>query len=185
MKEVNVTEASADSRVLPWYREPWPWVLIALPGLVIIGCAITLLLALRSADGMVAADYYKRGLAINAELTRSQRATMLGLRADVAIAGFSRGDRVRVRLTADRALPAEPTLRLSFFHPGRDGADRVILLTRATGDVDHAEYVGQFGEVAEPLRPVAWQVAIESSTWRLDGRISVLEGREFRLDAVP
>jgi len=185
MNEVNVTTAASDPRALSWYREPWPWILIALPGLAIVGCAITLWLALHSADGMVAADYYKRGLSINAELTRSQHATVLGLRADVEMAGFNSGDRVRVRLASDRALPADPTLRLSFFHPGRDGADRVILLTRVTGDVDRAEYVGQFGEIVAPLRTVAWQVAIEASTWRLDGRISAQQGRAFRLDNAP
>lgn len=176
---------TSGSRALPWYREPWPWILIALPGLAIVGCAITLWLALRSADGMVAADYYKRGLGINAELTRSQRARQLGLTAHIDVAGFGSGDRVSVRLMGERALPADATLRLSFFHPGRDGADRVILLTRAVGDADRADYVGRFGEVAAQPPSVAWQVALEASTWRLDGRMNAADGRAFRIESAP
>ena len=48
----------------PWYREPWPWILLAIPVATIIAGAITMLIALRGADGVVAEDYYKRGLEI-------------------------------------------------------------------------------------------------------------------------
>jgi len=176
-----VNTPAADAPSLPWYREPWPWILIALPALVIVGCGVTFWLALRSDDGMVASDYYKRGLAINRELTRSQLAAQLGLRAEVEMTGMGSGDRVRVRVTAGRPLPVETTVRLSLFHPGRGGADRAVVLVRVASDADGAEYVGQWGEVA-PLRPVAWQVAIESPTWRLDGHINAQEERIFRLE---
>ena len=49
----------------PWYRQRWPWFLIALPASAVIGSAITAVLAVRTFDGPVAADYYKQGLAIN------------------------------------------------------------------------------------------------------------------------
>lgn len=34
----------------PWYREPWVWLLIALPFSAIVGCAITIWLALSHPD---------------------------------------------------------------------------------------------------------------------------------------
>ena len=37
----------------PWYREPWVWLLIALPAIAIIGCAITIWLALSRPDHLV------------------------------------------------------------------------------------------------------------------------------------
>ena len=37
----------------PWYREPWPWVLIAIPALAVVGSAVTLWLALRHPDTLV------------------------------------------------------------------------------------------------------------------------------------
>jgi hypothetical protein len=173
--------AVTHSEPLPWYREPWPWILIALPATAVVGCAITLYLALASADGMVARDYYKRGLSINSELARTQRAAQLGLQADVELDGFG-GDRVRVRLSAARALPAETALRLSFVHPARDGADRTLVLGRVSGDAGHAEYAGQFSE-SRSMPSVAWQVVLESPSWRLDGQMRAHDGRRIRLEA--
>ena len=54
----------------PWYREPWPWLLMAGPVTVIIAGGFTAWLAVTSSDGLVADDYYKQGLAINQTLER-------------------------------------------------------------------------------------------------------------------
>jgi hypothetical protein len=40
----------------PWYREPRPWILMAGPAAAVVAGAVTLWLALASADGIVA-DY--------------------------------------------------------------------------------------------------------------------------------
>lgn len=53
--------------VQPWYRQPWPWFLIALPAIAVVGCIATMILAIRTNDAVVA-DYYQRGLDINKEL---------------------------------------------------------------------------------------------------------------------
>lgn len=37
----------------PWFREPWVWLLIALPSIAVIGCAITIWLALSRPDHLV------------------------------------------------------------------------------------------------------------------------------------
>ena len=54
----------------PWYREPWPWLLMAGPAAVVVAGFATLWLAVSSNDGLVADDYYKQGLAINQTLQR-------------------------------------------------------------------------------------------------------------------
>ncbi len=96
----------------PWYRQRWPWLLMLPPLAAVIGGIVTIVLAVRSDDGMVAADYYKRGLAINAELSRSRRAAELGLSAAVSASGEASGDGIHVRLSAERPLPPEATLRI-------------------------------------------------------------------------
>ncbi|MGE5336791.1 MAG: FixH family protein [Gemmatimonadota bacterium] len=178
-----MTSRTTNVRALPWYREPWPWVLISLPGIAVIGCSITVWLAVRSADGIVTSDYYKEGLAINRELARTQRAAALGLHAAVELAGVNDGDRIRVRLASDRPLPVEPALRLGLIHPGHGGFDRTVMLARVSGDAEHAEYVGQFGEARATTHPVAWQVTLESPNWRLDGRMKPQDGHAVRLEA--
>ena len=56
----------------PWYREPWPWILMSVPATAVVAGIITLWLAVSSADGLVAEDYYKQGLAINRVIEREE-----------------------------------------------------------------------------------------------------------------
>jgi hypothetical protein len=55
-------------------------------------------LAVKSNDGLVTDDYYRKGLAANQTIARSEQATRLGLVAGVRIAG----DTLSVRLQAKR-----------------------------------------------------------------------------------
>ena len=87
----------------PWYREPWPWLLMAGPGAVVVAGFYTLWLAVKSDDGLVADDYYKRGLAINQTLTRTTRAGQLALGARVEFDAAAA--RVRVTLSGAGRLP--------------------------------------------------------------------------------
>ena len=43
-------------QIRPWYKEPWPWVAIAIPGAAVIMGAITLYLALANPDYLVVED---------------------------------------------------------------------------------------------------------------------------------
>jgi len=170
----------------PWYRQRWPWLLMVPPLAAVIGCVITIVLAVRSNDGVVASDYYKRGLAINAELSRSQRAVELGLTAEVQAGGEGAGDSVYVRVSsAGQGVPAEAALRIRLVHPGRSGADRVAMLSRVSADPEgrSAEYRGAWEEAVELHAPVAWRVVVEGRDWRLDGGIAAGEVRGFKLMA--
>ena len=40
--------------VRPWYREPWPWILMAGPAIVVVASFITLWLAVTGADPVIA-----------------------------------------------------------------------------------------------------------------------------------
>ena len=84
----NVREhAVSTDAVTPWYRQGWPWFLIALPATAVVGGIITALLAVRGFDGPVVADYYKQGLAINEEVARAQLARELAITAEAELAG--------------------------------------------------------------------------------------------------
>jgi hypothetical protein len=180
---VNEASHSVDQRDSgPWYREPWPWILFGLPAIVVVASLITLWIAVRSDDGVVASDYYKRGLAINAELSRATRAIDLGLRADITLSGLASGDRVSVHLSSTKPLPPEAALRFKLIHPGRSGADRAVMLSRIGGDASGADYVGQFNDEATSTRPVAWQVTLETQAWQLEGQMA--PGASMRLHLV-
>ncbi|MFO1317765.1 MAG: FixH family protein [Burkholderiales bacterium] len=141
----------------PWYRHRWPWLLMAGPGIVVVAGFATLWLAIASDDGLVADDYYKRGLAINRTLERTQRAAALGLEAvvDVDAAGAA-----RVTLVSSAERAAMPTaVRLTVVHPTRAGQDRRADLVVGP---DRA-YVGRI----EPLPAGRWLVSVETDDWRL------------------
>lgn len=175
--------------VTPWYRQPWPWFLISLPATAVVAGSFTFYLAAKGWDGPVARDYYKQGLAINEELTRVKRAQDIGVAAAVKLAGLSSGDRVRIEVAANEALPPEAALRLRLIHPGRREADRTAVLARADVAADNrtAVYVGEWqqgeGNAQLPRQPVAWQVILETQQWRVDGGFSAGGAGEFELRA--
>lgn len=39
---------------MPWYREPWPWILMSGPAVVVVAGCVTAVIAIRTADPMVA-----------------------------------------------------------------------------------------------------------------------------------
>ncbi len=142
----------------PWFRQRWPWLLIAGPGIVVVAGLYTGWLALSTDDGLVAEDYYKRGLTINKRLERVDRAAALQLSARVDVA--TNGE-VRLQLSSPstdmQALPA--VVRLAIAHPTRAGFDRTAELVR--GPEGH--YLGR----VEPVLPGRWLVIVETDAWRL------------------
>jgi len=141
----------------PWYREPWPWLLMAGPVLVVAASLGTAWLAVSSDDGVVADDYYKQGLAINQVLDREARARTLAIRALVTF--NPERTRVRLQLAGDGPLPAGVTLRLA--HPTRAGEDQTIGLAAVAG--------GVFEGAMQPPASGRWHVLLEdaAATWRL------------------
>ena len=59
----------------PWWREPWPWLLMAGPALAIVGCVITIVLAFQNFGNQGINDGgVKQGLVVSkAEPAREQR----------------------------------------------------------------------------------------------------------------
>jgi uncharacterized protein len=143
--------------VRPWYREPFVWLLTAIPLLTVVAGGVTFSVALSSADGLVADDYYKRGLEINRDLGREQAAQALGL--SVRLSLLPAQQKVTATLPPGTARPA--VLLLRFAHPTRSGLDRIVRLQLTAPDT----YAGTL-----QLPPAShWRVSVEDAeaTWRL------------------
>jgi hypothetical protein len=157
----------------PWYKERWPWLLMAGPAVVIVAGIITLWLAVVSNDGLVTDDYYKQGLTVNQRLQRDHLAGDLGLHADVMRAGLN----VRLLLGAagDAGLPQEIILKLA--HPTRAGQDQLVKMTLE----GQGFYTGKLaGDVSG-----RWLVSIEDPAghWRLQGEWLADSAEPLRLTA--
>jgi hypothetical protein len=136
----------------PWFKQPWPWIVMAPPAVAVVAGFATWWIAASGADGLVAEDYYRQGLAVNRDLAREARARALGLRAEVGLGG----GRIRVRL--EGAAPEALFVHLA--HRTRAGFDQRLRLARA-----HGVYEAELG----PLAPGGWRVRIEDprATWRI------------------
>lgn len=143
----------------PWYKERWPWLLMAGPAIVIVAGVITTWLAVVSNDGLVTDDYYKQGLAVNQTLKRDHQASSLGLHGDVMRAGLNL--RLLLRADGDAGLPSTITLKLA--HPTRAGQDQLIELTSDGQGL----YTGKLSADVTGR----WLVSIEdpAGQWRLQG----------------
>ena len=153
------TLSIADPVIRPWYREPWPWLLAAIPFATIIAGGFTLSLAIFTEDSLVADDYYKRGLAINRDIAREQAAGRMGI--DVRLLFTAIDGRVTATLPAGAPEPAALVLRLR--HPTRSAMDMIARLDR----VSPATYAG----VMRPVSATHWRVTVEDAEglWRLSG----------------
>jgi hypothetical protein len=167
---VPMGRMNTDAR--PWFREPWPWLLMAGPAMVIMAGFATLYLAITTEDGLVVDDYYRQGLAINATLAREERATALGLSA--ALEFSAQHDRVQLMLAGVSGRPAH--LRLRLVHPTKVGQDQSAILIPVPGR--------GYAALIRPLGQGAWHVVLEDEAagWRLAG---TLPPRQDRLELRP
>lgn len=146
--------------VKPWYREPWPWLLMAGPAVVVVAGFVTLWLAIVSSDGLVEDDYYKQGLAINKTLKRDQAAAELGLKAQATLSA----DGMQVRLFLQGgAVARDQSLRLRLVRPTQAGLDQMATLRPAGA--------GYFEANIGRLQTGRWLLTLEdaSGTWRVSG----------------
>ncbi len=142
----------------PWYREPWPWLLMAGPAIVVVAGFITLGLAISSFDGLVADDYYKEGKAINKTISRDVRAQELGYAGLLAPAADG-----RILVSFASNSPGAAQLKLTLHHPTRSGGDHTLQLVR----VAPGSYAGSLPDFAKSR----WGMTLEddSRAWRLTG----------------
>lgn len=154
---------AAKQDVGPWYREPWPWILMAGPFIVVIAATFTAWIALTTSDGLVTEDYYKQGLSVGQTIARSERAAELGVSARLRLT--SEGVTASVAASSARNDFSLPTsIKISLSHPTRAGLDQSAVLPLVGG-----KYAGK-------LRlPAAghWLVLIEDDkqSWRLMGSV--------------
>lgn len=157
----------------PWYKEPWPWILMAGPGIVVVAGFVTAWLAVVSNDGLVVDDYYKQGLGINQRLQRDHQAAAMGLHADVMRSGQQL--RLLIGSTKDARLPEVISLKLA--HPTQAGQDQLVKMT--------SEGQGFYGGQMALEITGRWVVSLEdpAGNWRLQGEWLADSGEALRLVA--
>ena len=123
------------------------------PAAAVVAGAVTFWLAVASADGLVADDYYKRGLAINAVLKREQEAARRGIEARVE------RERGGIAVQLKGAAPQALFLRLA--HATRAGNDLRLRLERGAD--------GAYRAALPPLAAGRWRAVLDDprGEWRI------------------
>ncbi len=159
----------------PWYKERWPWLLMIPPLGAVLAGLYTLVLAVRSWDGLVSDDYYKEGLAIQQQIDRTARAAELGLQARVVL----REGRLTVWFEPGSKIALPPLITVRLIHPTQKGKDLQRNLV-----IDQGRYWAPLELPTEGK----WYIEIEdeSRQWRLSGTIHVpTEREELIVSSVP
>lgn len=146
-----------ESHSRPWYREPYVWMLIAFPLAAVIAGIITIIIAVKSDDGLVVDDYYKRGLEINRTLERDRTATRYALKG--AIQYRKDSGQIRIVLTANRQFPYPEKLNVSILNASRKGMDQQAVFDRMAD--------GAYLTSVPTLHRGKWHILIEGQDWRL------------------
>lgn len=65
----NAKKPRGSEESKPWWREPWPWILMAGPAAAIVGCIITIVLAMQHyGDQAINDGGVKRGLVVTKQV---------------------------------------------------------------------------------------------------------------------
>ena len=155
-----------------WYRQPMMWLVIAIPLAAVVMGVTTIILAVVSDDGIVADDYYRRGLEINQTLERDRMAARHDLNAVVMM--DTDGKVVHARLHANSAFRFPDRIQLSLSHATQSGLDLRLTLTQTAG----RSYRAGLPE----LSLGRWYVQLHSRGWRLNGVLQVPGQNEVILE---
>ena len=129
---------------------------LAIPAAAVVAGAVMLVLANATWDGLVADDYYRRGMQINRSLARDEEAARLGLRATLALSGEGV---VEARVSGVDGSRGGGPLTLRFARAGRAGADIGVRLTPEGG--------GAWRGSLPRLAPGKWYAELGNEHWRL------------------
>ena len=158
-----------------WYRQFWPWFIIAFPATAVVAGIITIVIAVKTQDGLVEDDYYKAGLAINRTLDRNLVASKLALVADTS------WDKLTQSLTLNLSgklttLPAR--LNMTLLHPTRAHLDNSVQLYAVPGE---SSYTGRL----DLITTGSWHVILEpdDKSWRLTGRVNLPQQTSWKLQS--
>ncbi|MDP5191187.1 FixH family protein [Rheinheimera baltica] len=153
----------------PWYKQLWPWLLIAIPVFTLIKAVHTVIIMQQHSPDLVVDDYYKAGRAINMQLAKYREAALRNLQASILIAG----NKAIVRF-ADSAV-LEGAVHLDFYHPTLAAKDFAL----------DAERSGELLYVATlPVTPDGkWQLVVSdaSKQWKLRATLELPATTEIKL----
>jgi hypothetical protein len=160
---------------IPWYRQPLVWLVIFFPAATVVAGFATLIIAMKTDDGLVVDDYYKKGKEINLVLTRDREAARLGMNA-VSVY-LPEKKRLYLSLASATGAKLPDKLHLQLMHATRGGFDIDTMIEVSGANAYQTA-------LPEKLVKGVWTVQLSTDVWRISGRMKVPEQTTTALKAV-
>ena len=142
-----------------WYKEPWAWLVFILPFTAVVAGIATYIIATDEPDALVIGDYYKKGKAINIELSKTKQAQKLGIKFDLKLAQ----NELVIKPTGIEKI--FPVLNVNFYHPTLEAKDFYLALT--------PDGNGHFRHAFDQEITGKWQVTITpfQNNWKIQNTL--------------
>jgi len=157
----GITMTTTDSK--PWYKQFWPWFIIALPLSSIMVCSVLIYCAIKYKVSLVKDDYYKDGLAINQRLDKKHNAKSEQLKAYLTFQpdGNILDIRIQNLNTKD-----QPSLHLALIHPTLENRDQSVDLTLTPQQT-------YFAKLAQKPKGFYYaQITSSKGDWEIDSKVN-------------
>ena len=129
----------------------------------VIAGIITIIIAVRTDDGLVKDDYYTHGKQINRVIERDKAAASLGISAKLEFNFEDNTVAVDVNSDADYSIPDH--IGVELLHATRAGNDRMLTLQQTPQ--------GNYFSIVPQLADGHWIVQLSADNWRISGDLYV------------
>jgi len=148
----------------PWHKQPYLWFIIFFPAFSVVAGLSLLFFSMQIDDGVVVDDYYKKGKAINLDLTRDKNAQDLGMTGQVIYQPET--NIMKIELASKNPMPLNETIDIDIMHAtlGRMDINQKFVTTPET----HYQI-----RIPTELAKGGWIIQIGNKQWRIHGRIDV------------
>jgi len=161
------------AEISPWHKQFWPWFIMFFPALAVVAGIATIIIAVKTDDGLVEENYYKAGLAINQTIDDETKAKTLGLSAKINI--IAETNQLLLKLSSNENIEAK-RLQLKLIHPTIKNRDISIPLLLQ----NNSQYIGFLNSLPEKGR---WYVTLtpENKQWRISSELHIPIASGWRL----
>lgn len=156
-----------------WYKEPWAWLVFGLPFSAVVAGISTYFIANHEADPLVVGNYYKKGKAINLELSKIKLAQKLGMKFSLTLKD---GELVIKPTGIEKEFPL---LNVNFYHPTQEFKDFSLKLT-PDGD-------GNFRHQIDHEVKGKWQITLSTfdEKWKIQNIIYLPQSEAISIAPAP
>lgn len=164
------------SNTKPWYKQLWPWILMAGPIFVVLASVAMFFVAKENMTDLVTDDYYKDGKHIAMELHRDEEAVKRQIQAQVLVSPDKNAAKVFISGDFDAKQP----VNLLLMHPAKKAEDQTVVLKPVATVGNRTEYDVVFRTLPDANH---WYVRVEDAggVWRVESKWFVSQGNAINL----